>query len=177
MVDWDKSFCRNWLIGYPKQKQQVKTKLTMRIIKSVLIFETCESRSWYLHEHPCLWLACDVEENVVVAGVHVWSLQAWPTYQGHLTLLGLNQNVCDEKRRTVVLWQYFDRELVLSLMVVVGNAENDEILDRVTVVVMVTNQTCLNVTDGKGEALLTWIQWDRDKKSSHQLLGHFRTFF
>lgn len=36
---------------------------------------TCESWSRDFHDLPSLWRARDVKEDVVVAGVHVWSLE------------------------------------------------------------------------------------------------------
>lgn len=67
------------------------------------------------------------------------------------------QHVGDEKWRTVILWQDLDWKLVSCLMMAISNAKYYKVLDRVTVVMMIANNTCFNVIDSKCEALLTWI--------------------
>lgn len=118
---------------------------------------TCESWSWNFHNLSCLWGPGDVKEDVVVTGVHVRSLEGGASQQGCLALRHLQQHVGDEERRAVILREDLDGEFVPGLMVTVCDAEDDEVFGGVTVVMMIANNTCCDVTDSEHESLSTWI--------------------
>lgn len=116
---------------------------------------TCESWSWNFHNLSCMWGPGDVKKDVVITGVHVRSLQGGASQQSCLTLRHLEQHVGDEERRAVVLWEDLDGELVPGLMVTVCDAEDDEVFVGVTVVVVIVNNACFDVTHSEHETLST----------------------
>lgn len=83
---------------------------------------TCESWSWNFHDFSGLRGACDVEENVVIAGVHVRGLEGGASQQHRLSLRHLQQHVGDQEGGTVILGQNLNGELVSGLMLAVTDA-------------------------------------------------------
>lgn len=116
------------------------------------ILLTYKSWSWDFHELSCLWRACDVEKNVVVARVHVRCLQGGAPQQGRLAFRHFQQHVGDEERWAVILGQYLDWEFVSRLMATVGDSEDDEVFDGVAVIVVISDLAPFDIVDGEHEA-------------------------
>lgn len=87
-----------------------------------------------------------------------------------MALGDLEQHIGDQERRAVVLGQDLHREFVPGLVEPVSDAEDNKVFGGVTVIVMIANHTCPDVTNCESEAFSTCILHETNKSRDGNLM-------
>lgn len=101
----------------------------------------------------------ELVQDVVITRVQVGGQQHVLFHQQLAALLHFQCHVVDKERCRVILGQDVDGELVPGLVAPIGDAEDDEVLGGVAVVVMVAHGAREDVGDGEHETLATCRLW------------------
>lgn len=117
-----------------------------------MCFITYQVWSWFLHDFSSLWWLGNIEQYVIITGIHVRSMKHGALNQDHLSLMNFNDNIADKKWRAVIFREDIDWKLMANTVGAIKNPKYHKVLSRIAVVMMVVNNSSLNVRDCEHES-------------------------
>lgn len=125
---------------------------------------TYQSWPWLLHDLSSLWRFRDIEEDVVITAVHIWSSQHGSLDQDSLPLLQFNHNISYEERGTIIFGQDVDGEFVTDAVIAIKYPEDHEVFGGIAVIMMIANNSSLEISHGEEKSFPPWgreQRWSR----------------
>lgn len=111
---------------------------------------------WLLHDLSSPWGFCDIKEDVVITGVHVWGSQHGPLDGDGLPLLQLNHNISYKEGRAVIFGQNVDRKLVTDAVISIEYPENHKVFGGVTVIMVIADSASLKIWHSEEKSFPSW---------------------
>lgn len=126
-----------------------------------MCFITDQVWSWFLHDFSSLWLLGNIEKYIIITGIQVRSMKHGALNQDCLSLMNFNDHIADKKWRAVIFREDIDRKFMANAVGAIKNPKYHKVLSRITVIVMIVNNTSLNVRDCEHESFSSYQNSER----------------